>query len=193
MSLVEQPRFPRPAAAAVPGASVAPMPGSVVAVHVEPGQAVAAGDALVTVEAMKMQHAVTAGHPGTVASVRVALGDQVDAGAVLAVVDPTGAPPPDGPAALSRQSSGLDADQGVGSGGPVIRADELSTRQSGGQGHDSVVHRPTPAAGRRQPAHQVALVPRWWRRENHGETVVQPRDDEVRRRAVRRGKPVSTE
>ncbi|MDP9405584.1 MAG: biotin/lipoyl-binding protein, partial [Actinomycetota bacterium] len=94
VSLVEQPRFPRTVAAAVPGASTAPMPGSVVAVHVTPGQTVAAGDPLVTVEAMKLQHPVTAGHPGTVASVRVALGDQVDAGAVLVVVDPAPQPPP---------------------------------------------------------------------------------------------------
>ena len=64
-------------------AALAPMPGRVVSVHVSVGQAVAEGDRLVVLEAMKMEHTLTAGRPGTVAEVLVAEGDQVDAGAPL--------------------------------------------------------------------------------------------------------------
>ncbi|HTN56538.1 MAG TPA: biotin carboxylase N-terminal domain-containing protein [Microbacterium sp.] len=55
---------------------LAPMPGAVVAVHVADGDAVRAGDPLVSIEAMKMEHPVLAPHDGTV-ELRVALGDQV--------------------------------------------------------------------------------------------------------------------
>ncbi|MGM7697004.1 acetyl/propionyl/methylcrotonyl-CoA carboxylase subunit alpha [Microbacterium sp. A84] len=54
----------------------APMPGSVVAVHVEDGSIVAAGQPLLSIEAMKMEHPVLAPHDGTV-HVLVAAGDQV--------------------------------------------------------------------------------------------------------------------
>ncbi|MFC7790401.1 acetyl/propionyl/methylcrotonyl-CoA carboxylase subunit alpha [Microbacterium sp. MAHUQ-60] len=55
---------------------LAPMPGAVVAVHVADGDVVRAGDPLVSIEAMKMEHPVLAPHDGTV-ELRVALGDQV--------------------------------------------------------------------------------------------------------------------
>ncbi|MDF2559995.1 MAG: acetyl/propionyl-CoA carboxylase subuit alpha [Microbacterium sp.] len=54
----------------------APMPGSVVAVHVSEGDTVAAGDPLVAIEAMKMEHQVLAPHDGVV-HLLVAVGDQV--------------------------------------------------------------------------------------------------------------------
>jgi len=54
----------------------APMPGSIVAVHVADGDAVRAGDPIVSIEAMKMEHPVLAPHDGTV-HLLVALGDQV--------------------------------------------------------------------------------------------------------------------
>ncbi|MBS0024950.1 acetyl/propionyl/methylcrotonyl-CoA carboxylase subunit alpha [Microbacterium paraoxydans] len=54
----------------------APMPGSVVAVHVEDGSLVSAGDPLVAIEAMKMEHQVLAPHDGVV-HLLVAIGDQV--------------------------------------------------------------------------------------------------------------------
>jgi acetyl-CoA/propionyl-CoA carboxylase biotin carboxyl carrier protein len=54
-----------------------PMPGSVIAVHVEVGQAVPAGTALLVVEAMKMEHTLVAPHAGTVAELLVRVGDQV--------------------------------------------------------------------------------------------------------------------
>ena len=80
------PRFPDRAGGAVPGATRSPMPGVVVAVAVEEGQAVVEGEALVTVEAMKMEHRITAPTSGTVTEVRVSAGQQVDAEEVLVVV-----------------------------------------------------------------------------------------------------------
>jgi propionyl-CoA carboxylase alpha chain len=87
VSLTERPRFPDQAGEEVAGATLAPMPGSVVTVAVEPGQQVGKGDLLVTVEAMKMEHRVTAPFDGTVADVRVEAGQQVDADQVLVVVE----------------------------------------------------------------------------------------------------------
>jgi len=54
-----------------------PMPGSVIALHVAEGEHVDAGQPLVVVEAMKMEHALTAPHAGVVADVLVAVGAQV--------------------------------------------------------------------------------------------------------------------
>jgi biotin carboxyl carrier protein len=62
---------------------VAPMPGKVLQVLVQAGQQVAAGDGLLILEAMKMEHRVTAEAPATVQAVHVADGQMVDAGAVL--------------------------------------------------------------------------------------------------------------
>jgi acetyl-CoA/propionyl-CoA carboxylase biotin carboxyl carrier protein len=67
---------------------VAPMPGAVIAVHHGAGDAVAAGEAVVTLEAMKMEHAVLAPVDGTLSEVAVRAGDQVARGQVLAVVEP---------------------------------------------------------------------------------------------------------
>lgn len=57
------------------------MPGLVKAVFVAPGQQVASGDPLAILEAMKMEHTLTAARDGTVAEVLAAAGDQVEAGA----------------------------------------------------------------------------------------------------------------
>ncbi len=81
------PRYVDPTAEAPAGALVAPMPGTIVHVAVEEGDAVEAGQVLLTLEAMKMEHSVTAPVSGTVASVAVAVGQQVDQDATLAVVD----------------------------------------------------------------------------------------------------------
>ena len=63
---------------------VAPMPGRVIAVHADIGSPAAAGAAVVTLEAMKMEHAVTAPHDGIITAVLVGVGDQVERGQVLA-------------------------------------------------------------------------------------------------------------
>jgi propionyl-CoA carboxylase alpha chain len=86
VELTQLPRFPAAIAEEVAGATLAPMPGSVVTVAVSEGQQVARGELLVTVEAMKMEHRVTAPFDGTVSEVRVAVGQQVDADEVLVVV-----------------------------------------------------------------------------------------------------------
>ncbi len=80
------PRFADPADAVASGSLLAPMPGAVVAVKVEPGATVVAGDAVLVLEAMKMQHTVTAPHDGTVTEINVEPGAQVASGEVLAVV-----------------------------------------------------------------------------------------------------------
>ena len=74
-----------------PQTLVAPMPGQVLAIHARPGAVVAAGDPIVTLEAMKMEHAVTASVDGTVASIAVALADQVTRGQMLATIQPAAA------------------------------------------------------------------------------------------------------
>jgi 3-methylcrotonyl-CoA carboxylase alpha subunit len=65
------------------GSLAAPMPGQVRAVFVTEGQAVRAGDPLLILEAMKMEHTMRAPSDGTVAALHYAIGDQVPAGAVL--------------------------------------------------------------------------------------------------------------
>jgi pyruvate carboxylase subunit B len=71
------------AAAAGPAPLVAPMPGLIVRVSVEPGDAVQAGQGLVVMEAMKMENELRATSAGTVTAVRVAPGTAVEKGAVL--------------------------------------------------------------------------------------------------------------
>ena len=81
------PRFSDPALVHAAGSLTAPMPGAVVRVLVEPGATVVAGETLVVLEAMKMEHTVVAPAAGVVSEVRVQAGQQVDAGSVLAVVE----------------------------------------------------------------------------------------------------------
>jgi propionyl-CoA carboxylase alpha chain len=83
--LREVPRFTDPADAVATGSLLAPMPGSVVRVAVEDGATVAAGDPVLVLEAMKMQHTINAPSDGVVTDL-VAVGAQVAAGDVLAVV-----------------------------------------------------------------------------------------------------------
>ena len=84
--LAEVPRFADPNAVAHAGSLLAPMPGTVVRVLGEPGRQVEAGQPLVVLEAMKMEHTVAAPGDGILGEVRVSAGDQVDTGQVLAVV-----------------------------------------------------------------------------------------------------------
>jgi 3-methylcrotonyl-CoA carboxylase alpha subunit len=73
-------------AAASDGALRAPMPGKIVSVPVKAGDAVTKGQPVVALEAMKMEHALTAPFDGIVETIDVTPGDQVAADAVLAVV-----------------------------------------------------------------------------------------------------------
>ena len=87
VSLTALPRFPDASAHVAEGSLVAPMPGTVTAVHVAVGDEVSAGQPLLVLEAMKMQHPVVAGASGVVRSLDVVPGAQVDAGTVLAVIE----------------------------------------------------------------------------------------------------------
>ncbi|MFI9386471.1 biotin carboxylase N-terminal domain-containing protein [Kutzneria sp. NPDC052558] len=87
LALTLVPRFPDPTDKVAEGATVAPMPGTVVRVSVQAGETVEAGAELLVLEAMKMEHRVVAAAGGTVAEVLVQAGQQVEAGAVLAVVE----------------------------------------------------------------------------------------------------------
>ena len=82
-SFTEVPRFPNTSVAAIAGGPTAPVPGRVVAVEVVAGQKVVAGDTLVVMEAMKMEHRIEAAADSTVTEVLCAVGDQVDAHQVL--------------------------------------------------------------------------------------------------------------
>jgi propionyl-CoA carboxylase alpha chain len=86
VALTEVPRFAPPTVERAPGSLLAPMPGAVGRVAVTLGQTVAAGDLLLTLEAMKMEHAVLAPDDGVVSELPVTPGTQVEPGTVLAVV-----------------------------------------------------------------------------------------------------------
>jgi propionyl-CoA carboxylase alpha chain len=89
--LREVPRFIDPADVVASGSLLAPMPGTVISVAVEAGQNVEAGQTVLVLEAMKMQHTVTAPQAGVVTEIDVRPGAQVASGEVLAVVEQTGA------------------------------------------------------------------------------------------------------
>lgn len=82
------PRLPEPETAAEPGSLLAQLPGTVVrlADGVRVGARVTAGQPLLWLEAMKMEHRVVAPAEGTVTALNAAVGRQVEVGAVLAVV-----------------------------------------------------------------------------------------------------------
>ena len=63
------------------------MQGTVLSVAVEAGQEVAEGDVICIVEAMKMEHQITAPAAGVVAEVRFAVGNRVDMGDLLVLLD----------------------------------------------------------------------------------------------------------
>ena len=74
-------------AAEAAGGPVSPVPGTVVTIEVAPGQVVAPGDTLVVLEAMKMEHRITAEVAGTVSEVLVGPGQSVDAHQLLVSFD----------------------------------------------------------------------------------------------------------
>jgi propionyl-CoA carboxylase alpha chain len=95
-TLVEQPRFPETQQQATAGSLLAPMPGTVVRVEARLGDSVHAGQVLVVLEAMKMEHSVRTPHEGTLARLNVSAGQTVDMGTVLAVVENATGSPADG-------------------------------------------------------------------------------------------------
>jgi propionyl-CoA carboxylase alpha chain len=78
--------LPAPSAGGPTGGLAAPMPGAVVRVLVAVGDPVEAGQPLLVLEAMKMEHTIRSPHDGTVAAINVAEGEQVQIGAVLAAL-----------------------------------------------------------------------------------------------------------
>jgi propionyl-CoA carboxylase alpha chain len=86
VTLAPRPRLPEPAVIAEPGSLVAPMPGNVVRIEAAVGQEIAAGQPVLVLEAMKMEHQILAPADGRLTQIRVAAGDQVQAGDVLATV-----------------------------------------------------------------------------------------------------------
>jgi acyl-CoA carboxylase subunit alpha len=95
-TLVEQPRFPETQQQATAGSLLAPMPGTVVRVEARLGDSVHAGQVLVVLEAMKMEHSVRTPHEGTLAQLNVSAGQTVEEGTVLAVVENAAGSPADG-------------------------------------------------------------------------------------------------
>ena len=75
-----------PAASGAEGAVkiVAPMPGKILAIKANAGQAVKRGDVVMILEAMKMENEITAPEDGTIAGINVAVGDSVESGDTLA-------------------------------------------------------------------------------------------------------------
>jgi len=87
-AFVVPPRFVSPDEAGRAGSTVAPMPGRVVALLVDIGDSVVAGQPLLVLEAMKMEHQITSPHAGTVSELFVRPGQQLDSGQPLVTVDP---------------------------------------------------------------------------------------------------------
>ena len=89
VSVRKLPRFSDPADQVAHGSLLAPMPGSVIRIGAEVGAAVEQGQPILWLEAMKMEHTISAPAAGVLSALNVTVGQQVDVGAVLAVVDPT--------------------------------------------------------------------------------------------------------
>ena len=85
--LVALPRFPEPGSAVAQGSLVAPMPGNVIRLGAQVGDTVTAGQPLIWLEAMKMEHTITAPSDGVLTELTVDAGQQVEVGAVLARVE----------------------------------------------------------------------------------------------------------
>jgi propionyl-CoA carboxylase alpha chain len=81
-----KPKFKIPGLEVTAGGLIAPMPGKVIDIKVKKGKKVKAGDILVILEAMKMEHSIKASEDGIVSELLISLNDQVENGALLMVV-----------------------------------------------------------------------------------------------------------
>jgi len=81
------PRFEVRRGEVTPGGLNAPMPGQIIDVRVEVGQHVDAGETVVVMEAMKMEHVISAPNSGTVSDVFVTTSQQVDSGTTLLAIE----------------------------------------------------------------------------------------------------------
>ncbi len=84
---IVDPYLPATGRTADAGHLLSPMPGVVVSVAAEAGQKVSKGAVLVVIEAMKMEHSITAPRDGLVEALNVAAGDRVAAGEELVVLE----------------------------------------------------------------------------------------------------------
>ena len=87
LTLTRLPRFALHDAESATGGPISPLPGTVIAVHVEAGASVVDGELLMVVEAMKMEHKIVASGAATVTEVRFAVGDRVDTGDLLVALE----------------------------------------------------------------------------------------------------------
>ena len=87
LTLTRTPRFALHDAESATGGPISPLPGTVIAVHVEAGASVVDGQLLMVVEAMKMEHKIVASGDATVTEVRFAVGDRVDTGDLLVALE----------------------------------------------------------------------------------------------------------
>ena len=87
LALEVLPRFKLPGSDEFQGGLTAPMPGKVLATHVEVGSVVEKGQLMLVLEAMKMEHRITAPVAGTVTALHASAGDQVANGALLIMLD----------------------------------------------------------------------------------------------------------
>ncbi len=87
LELQELPRYPLSNPDDFGGGLVAPMPGAILATEVKAGDEVNKGDVLIILEAMKMEHRITAPRDGKVSDVHVSVGDQVEIEQLLVTLD----------------------------------------------------------------------------------------------------------
>jgi 3-methylcrotonyl-CoA carboxylase alpha subunit len=90
---IEDPRTQEFTASASSGGLTTPLPGVVAAIPVQEGQTVAAGEVLMVIEAMKMEHSITAPYDGVVRTIHFARGDRVPEGSELLALSRAGDKP----------------------------------------------------------------------------------------------------
>ncbi|WP_405085960.1 biotin carboxylase N-terminal domain-containing protein [Microbispora sp. NBC_01389] len=145
--LVPVERLPEPATRVSPGALPAPMPGTVLRVEVKPGDVVEAGQPVVVLEAMKMEHLIVAPASGTVAALHVAPGARVEAGAPLADIEPEREPEPAAETKPTPAPETAPAGETtrVTDGGPDIAAHEGALTEARTEARSSAGVEPAPS------------------------------------------------